>query len=355
MKVLYAIQGTGNGHISRALEILPLLKKRAEVDVLVSASQWELTLPFEVKYRYHGLGFVFGKKGGVDILRTYLKLDTLKLFNEIKRLPVEDYDLVISDFEPVSSWACQLKRKTCIGLSNQVATLHPLAPMPETKDRLGKMVLEHYAPSTASYGFHFKRYDQDIYTPIIRNAVRRADIKNKEHFTVYLPSYEDQRVLKNLMNYKGLSFQLFSKKAKSAYRVKNTWVLPLHNDSFIKSMAESEGVITNAGFGTTSEALYLGKRLLVIPMKTQFEQHCNASTLESMGVTVMKSLKEKHMDKLEDWFNKKTIVPVDYPDETGELLDKIIHRHAGQQPSNEDFESQLKFLRKLIRTNEIAA
>jgi hypothetical protein len=94
MKVLYAIQGTGTGHISRALEILPLLKKRAEVDVLVSASQWELNLPFEVKYRYHGLGFVFGKKGGVDILRTYLKLDTLKLFNEIKRLPVEDYDLV---------------------------------------------------------------------------------------------------------------------------------------------------------------------------------------------------------------------------------------------------------------------
>ena len=34
MKILYAIQGTGNGHISRAREIIPLLQKYGELDIL---------------------------------------------------------------------------------------------------------------------------------------------------------------------------------------------------------------------------------------------------------------------------------------------------------------------------------
>ena len=38
MKVLYAFQGTGNGHIARAQEIIPILKKYAEVDILISHS-----------------------------------------------------------------------------------------------------------------------------------------------------------------------------------------------------------------------------------------------------------------------------------------------------------------------------
>jgi UDP:flavonoid glycosyltransferase YjiC (YdhE family) len=49
MKILYAVQGTGNGHLSRAMDIVPLLRKKAEVDVLVSGIQGDLKLPFEVK------------------------------------------------------------------------------------------------------------------------------------------------------------------------------------------------------------------------------------------------------------------------------------------------------------------
>ena len=92
MRILYAIQGTGNGHLSRAMEIVPFLQQRGEVDVLISGKQWELKTPFPVKYRLHGMGFIFGKKGGVDILKTYLNLNSLKLSREIRSLPIEDYD-----------------------------------------------------------------------------------------------------------------------------------------------------------------------------------------------------------------------------------------------------------------------
>ena len=73
MKVLFAIQGTGNGHISRAREIVPLLRKRCETDILISGYQADLDLPFEVKYRLQGLSFIFGKRGGIGVGKTYGK------------------------------------------------------------------------------------------------------------------------------------------------------------------------------------------------------------------------------------------------------------------------------------------
>ena len=109
MKILYAVQGTGNGHLSRAMDIVPCLKALGEVDVLVSGIQADLSLPFEVKYRFHGLSFIFGKSGGVDLWKTFMSSTIRKFTSEIKSLPIEGYDLVINDFEPISAWACHSK------------------------------------------------------------------------------------------------------------------------------------------------------------------------------------------------------------------------------------------------------
>ncbi|CAN5530628.1 glycosyltransferase family protein [soil metagenome] len=355
MKILYAIQGTGNGHISRAMEIVPLLKERADVDVLVSASQWDLPLPFPVDYRMKGFGFVFGKKGGVDILNTYLEMDSLQLMREIRNLPVDKYDLVISDFEPVSTWACKLKKKVCIGLSNQAATLHPLAPKPETIDPFGKLILERYAPCTQQYGFHFKAFDDKVYTPIIRKEVRHAAISDHGHITVYLPSFDDELILNKLRHYTNTRFEIFSKQRKSMYRERNFSVFPLNNSSFIRSMASSSGVISNAGFGAVSEALFLNKKCLVIPMKTQFEQQCNAAVLESMGVTVIKNLKKKNYETISGWLSEGKPIPVNYPDQTAALLDMIIERHGGQLLNEQGTDSDMRFLRKLLAPRHAAA
>ena len=70
MKILYALQATGNGHISRANEILPYLKKLGEIDILLSGTQANIDLNFHIKFRRIGLSFVFGKNGGVDYLQT---------------------------------------------------------------------------------------------------------------------------------------------------------------------------------------------------------------------------------------------------------------------------------------------
>lgn len=338
MKILYAVQGTGNGHITRAMEIIPHLKKRGTTDILVSGIQSDLELPFPVKYKFNGLSFIFGKQGGVDIWKTYIKLNSRLLISEIRKLPVHEYDLIISDFEPVSAWACLKAKRASVGLSNQVATLHPMAPKPKKSDLLGKIVLEKYAPTTFNYGFHFKALDKNIFTPVIRKEVRLAEPSNKGHITVYLPSYDDERILKQLTKMKDVEWQVFSKHNKMKFRKKNVHIQPPDGRLFLKSMASSAGVLCNAGFGSTSEALFLKKKLLVIPMKTQYEQHCNATMLKSMGVTVIKKLKKKHGETILDWLYHGETVKVNYPDLTAKIVDTIIGNHAGHIKMDEEID-----------------
>jgi hypothetical protein len=50
MKILYGIQGTGNGHVSRAKEILPVMRRYAEVDVLISGRECDIKNRVEADY-----------------------------------------------------------------------------------------------------------------------------------------------------------------------------------------------------------------------------------------------------------------------------------------------------------------
>ena len=329
MKVLYAIQGTGNGHLSRARDIVPILHRKVDLHLLISGSQADIDLPYPVRYRCKGLGFVFGKKGGIDLMETYRKSSLRRMLEEIKDLPVERYDLVISDFEPISSWACYITSKPCISLSHQSAVLSKLAPRPAHTDPAGRAILKYYAPATSAYGFHFKAYDKNIFTPVIRRQVRELQPQNKGHYTVYLPAYDDERIVKVLGECKEVQWQVFSKHNKRSFQKENISVRPVSNEAFVTSMADAEGVLCGAGFETPAEALYLQKKLLVIPMKNQYEQHCNAAALQSMGIPVIKSLKNKWADTIAEWARSGSTVPVDYPDATEHIIESILTAHAG--------------------------
>ena len=89
-------------------------------------------------------------------------------------------------------------------------------------------------------------------------------------------------------------------------------------------MAESKGVLCGAGFETPAEALYMGKKLMAIPMKGQYEQQCNAAALMEMGVPIIKTLKTKHLDKLKQWVESSKKVDVYYPDITAEIIDRVL-------------------------------
>ena len=59
MKILYGIQGTGNGHISRGKFIYNTLQKNTNhVDVLISGNNYSLQPSMPVKHYNKGVTFV---------------------------------------------------------------------------------------------------------------------------------------------------------------------------------------------------------------------------------------------------------------------------------------------------------
>ena len=328
MKILYATQATGNGHLSRARDIIPLLQKKGKVDILTSGIHADIPLPYPVRYKFNGLGFMFGRNGGVDMLNTFRRNSLSKIVRELRTLPIDQYDLIINDFEPISAWSSLLKGKPSVALSHQCAVLSKKAPLPKEKSRMGKFILQHYAPATVQYGFHFSRFDENIFTPVIRKEIRQLTVSDKGHYTVYLPSYDDNKLIETFSSFRDIQWQIFSKHNKKAFTEKNISIRPIANKAFMESMAACRGIICGAGFETPAEAMFLGKKLMVIPMKNQYEQACNAAALDVLGVPVVKDLKAKQHPQIESWLQHGLSFRVDFPDITEEIIDMVVEKHA---------------------------
>ncbi|MDO6802258.1 glycosyltransferase family protein [Wenyingzhuangia sp. 1_MG-2023] len=326
MKVLYAIQGTGNGHLSRSRDIVPILQRKVDLDILVSGVQADVSLPFEIKYQLHGMSFIFGKKGGVDLRKTYKNSDIKKFRKEINQINIEQYDLVINDFEPVSAWAAKLHKIPCVSMSHQAAVNAKESPKPKKRDFVGERILKRYAPTDSYYGFHFKKYNQHIYTPVIRNEIRKLQPSKNNHYTVYLPAYGDNKLIDFFSNFKQTTWQIFSKHTKKAYSVGSIFIEPINNERFLKSFETCKGVICGAGFETPAEALFLEKKLLVVPMKNQYEQQCNAAALMELGIPIIKKLKPSNIQIVHEWLEEEQYIDVFYPDETEQIIDLILEK-----------------------------
>ncbi|MBL6591404.1 MAG: glycosyl transferase [Flavobacteriaceae bacterium] len=325
MKILYAVQSTGNGHIVRANELIKILKKRAEVDVLISGTQSSLKLKHEIKYQYKGLSFVFGKRGGIDFLKTLKSFNPITFFKEIYICPVKQYDLIINDFEPISAWASLLKRKTnCVASSHQFSLLSHKVPKGSKVNLIQSFILKYYAPVKKGYGYHFKKYDKNIFFPIIKSHLRKKEIKSGSHITIYLPSYSDEYLYNIFSKIYKKQWHVFSPYTKHKYRRGNILFFPTGYEQFEESLLSCSGVMCNSGFETPSEALFLGKKLLVIPMKNQFEQKMNAIALEEIGVNVLQKLNINSINKIRKWIKKGNPIRMSYPDENKKIIDKIL-------------------------------
>ncbi len=327
MKILYAIQGTGNGHVSRAREIVPILQQYGHVDLLISGNQVDVGLVQEIKYRFHGFSFIFGKKGGVDHYSTWKNMDLFQLRKDMQKVPFKDYNLIINDFEPITAWACKLQGLETVGLSHQAAFQSALVPRPKTTD-WGKLILDRYAPTTHHIGFHFDKYDDFIYTPVIRSEIRAITSSNSGHYTVYLPALSDKILVPLLKQLPNVRWEVFSKHSKQAFTDGNVSVKPVNNEAFTKSMASCQGLFTGGGFEGPAEALYLGKKLLVAPMRYQYEQQCNAYALKQFGLPVIWGSDKNWLPKLQEFVSNPQEHHLSFPDETATIIGQLVDTFA---------------------------
>lgn len=320
MKILYAFQGTGNGHVARAQEIIPILKKYASVDTLISGHQSQLKADFDIDFQYRGISLLYNKTGGLSYRKTFTDNKFIDAAKTIKDLELSQYDLIINDYEPLTGWASKLKKLPMIELSHQASMSFPETPKPKNKDFLGEMILKYYVPSDRKIGFHFENYHPQIKKPVIRRKIRNLNPYKQGYYLVYLPSFADENIIKILRKIP-VEWKVFSKYSKVQVKVKNVEVFPIDETQYLKYFEGCEGILCNAGFETPAEALFMNKKLFVIPIHNQYEQECNACALDKMGIPNSKVLK---LQEIMEWVASDQHLDVDYPDNIEEILVKEV-------------------------------
>lgn len=303
MKLLYAIQGTGNGHISRAIELAPYLMKEADIDFLISGKANELDFPYPVKYKFHGLYFIFGNRGGVNYWKSIRAFRPLKFINDVYHLPVKDYDAVVNDFEPVSAWAAKIKKTKLIAVSHQASFKSEGVPRPKHRNRPFELAMKWFAPFQNAASTHYKKYDKSIFLPLIRKELMLADPQQGEKVLVYLPAFADDILINYFSRLPDVRWQIFSKKTSKAFTKSNVEVFPVDRSLYSKAIINAKAVVIGSGFQGTSEALYLGKKILSIPMWDQYEQLCNAAALKEFGVRIVETINDDFSEVLRNWLD----------------------------------------------------
>lgn len=341
MKILYSIQATGNGHIARAIELLPFLQKYGAVDVFLSGSNSSLNFNLPVKYRSKGLSLFYGNKGALDYWKMAKAFSPFRIYKEAKHLPVEKYDIVLNDFESITYLACKIKKVPFVHLGHQASFSSGKTPRPEKKDLAGEFILRHYVSSPYTIGLHFQQYDTGIYSPVLKSTILKAQPVNKGHVTVYLSHFCDEVVIQQLQQLRDIHFHLFSKKAKEITRTGNISLVPVNNTSFNESMISAAGVITGAGFETPAEALYLQKKLLCIPILGQYEQLCNAEALKPFNVTVIERMNERFAFEVSMWLNALQPKPLQLTSSTAEIAELAVEKGLSLKHSRPAAENDL--------------
>lgn len=304
MKIFYAVQATGNGHISRAKQLLPYLQKFGTVDILLSGSNATLKTDLPVKYRSKGISLFYKKCGGLNYWDIATKNKYLESYTDAHKMPVDAYDIVINDFDFVTARACKLRSVPSVQFGHQASFMSPHTPRPHRKNIFGELILKHYAPATRYLGLHFRSYDEFIKPPVIKKEILDATPIDKGHITVYLPSYNMECLVDHFKTMKDVTFHWFVPHITHISQDENIIYHPINNALFTQSMIECTGILTGGGFETPAEALYLGKKLIAVPIVDHYEQQCNAAALEKLGATVWKDINcDTLVNDLREWLS----------------------------------------------------
>lgn len=309
MKIFYAIQATGNGHISRATQLYPYLQKFGTVDFFLSGNYASLKTELPIKYKSNGCSLHYSKCGGLNYWGIAKNIQPLQMYKDAKSLPLKDYDVVINDFDSITSLACKLQNVHSVQFGHQASFVSDATPRPEKKSVMGEMILKHYAPSPQHIGLHFEKYDSFIHPPIIKDEIVQAEPKNLKHITVYLPSFQKDCLEKAFNKLPDVQFHWFLGDVKMKHTVGNITYFPVNQKQFNQSLIDCHGIITGGGFETPAEALFLGKKILSIPIRDHYEQECNAAALKKLGVPVVYEVGDNFDEVIENWLKSIIIYP----------------------------------------------
>lgn len=310
MRILYGVQATGNGHITRARVMAPALAAEGvEVDYLFSGRPESQLFNMEPFGRFlHREGLTFVQRGGkVDLWDTVRSNSIRRCWRDAGMLDLTAYDCVVSDFEPVTAWAARRQKVPSIGIAHQYALCYPV---PGINHHLMRRLIHLFAPVDKALGVHWHHFDSPVLPPLIQ-APLYPPSRVADTILVYLPALAQEDVTKWLRPFEDCRFLVYCA-VDEERQCQNIHLKPFSRDGFQRDLSSCAGVITHCGFGLISEALQYGKKVLSLPISGQVEQQSNAQVLRQLGLgTVADPFDD---EALSGWLLKPPPAPVAYPD-----------------------------------------
>jgi len=259
MKILYGVQATGNGHITRARVMVQALQKAGvDIDFVFSGRQENQYFdmePFGHFQHRKGLTFIV-ENGVINKSKTLFKSHPATFLQDVFSLDVRPYDLVISDFEPVTAWAAFRQKKNILGVGHQYAFDYDIPKRGE--NWISHQIMRLFAPVTKGLGLHWHHFEQPILPPIIERETALVDC-DEAKILVYLPFEHPENILKMLSKSTEYDFHVYSPQTFES-PFPNIVYHALSRTGFQRDLNNCNGIISNSGFELISEALQLGKK-----------------------------------------------------------------------------------------------
>ncbi len=214
----------------------------------------------------------------------FKKLQTLRgVFDEFRP------DVVITDFEPMTAYLADFNGIPLVTLDNQHRMRYMEIDYPEDLEaeaRMTRTIIRAMVPRpdvSLATTFFFGKVLNDrtfLFPPILREAVLEREPVTGEHIAVYLTS-GFETLLDELRDFSNEIFRVYGYDRSD--RDGNLHYRSFDPVGFLDDLASSKAVVATAGFTLISEALYLRKPYLALPMTRQFEQQVNGHALEKLG------------------------------------------------------------------------
>ncbi|THB75022.1 MAG: hypothetical protein D3926_21090 [Desulfobacteraceae bacterium] len=295
-KIVYGVSGEGSGHSSRARVIATHLVERGHQVRIISYDRGLRNLKDD---------FDLFETEGLHIAQSENQVSRLRTLTEnLKKLPqgharlkalreevfkTMQPECVFTDFEPMTAYLATYYDLPLITIDNQHRLRYMVYPCPEQlshDNTLTRNIIRAMIPrpdvslvTTFFYG-ELKNSRTFLYPPILRREVLGLTPLKGDHVLVYLTG-EFQRFIDILPHFKNERFVIYGYDREET--VDNCQYKPFSKAGFLLDLAGSKAVMATAGFTLITEALFLKKPYLAMPIKGQFEQEINAHFLEHMG------------------------------------------------------------------------
>jgi uncharacterized protein (TIGR00661 family) len=301
MRILYGVTGCGLGHTMRARALAQHLVARGH-DVKLAASGRAVSI-----LREHGLDVVAidgmrmrFEDGEAKRTRTLFALlhQAPRAFATNARVAAEDVlafapQAVVTDFDSFAHLVGGVLGLPVISLDHQHVLdrfRHPERVRSRvTSYGLAQAVVAAKTPACARYivtSFFFpeahKTRSTCIVGPVMRPEIERATPTRGEHVLVYQTTSGDPRLVPALQAVRRQRFVVYGLGREE--RMGNVELRAFDERRFVDELASSRAVIANGGFTTLSEAIYLGKPVLSVPVRRQPEQELNAAYVDLLGL-----------------------------------------------------------------------